>query len=193
MEIPEPSLKPKTTKKRAPLPSARTKQFFQKLGFDIGDTEQKLRIPGRGMITRDLFGFADLVAIHPQLSGSWFIQTTTRPHAANRIQKALINPVLPRLLLGGNRFVVQSWAKQKKKSQTLHWWSKIEALMLGNSLLPFPKADPGLIEDATHIWKVEQDFEEDDLDGVSLFILKDLKQEKIAEVHIEVAINVLEA
>lgn len=45
---------------------ALTRQALEKLGFTVGKVEQRLPMPGRPFgLTRDLFGFADLMAFKP--------------------------------------------------------------------------------------------------------------------------------
>jgi hypothetical protein len=64
-------------------------------------------------IRQDLFGFVDIVAIHPWHAGVLGVQTTTGANMAARITKAKGIPALRTWLLALNRLQVHGWTKKK--------------------------------------------------------------------------------
>lgn len=67
-------------------PTARSLERLRKMGWPAEVVEHRLSIPGMRHVTRDLFGFGDILAI-----GSGFnllIQTTTGSNLAARVTKA---------------------------------------------------------------------------------------------------------
>jgi hypothetical protein len=105
-------------------PTKRTLIFLRKLGF-VAEVVEK-RVPGCG-ISRDLFGIADVLAIHPKQGAVLLIQATTADHFANRLRRVQEQPVLPPLLAAGVR--VEVWAWKKCGGQ---WHVRREALQPGD-------------------------------------------------------------
>lgn len=61
----------------------------------------------------DLFNWIDIVAVSPnQLLG---VQTTTKAHIKERVQKAKGNKALAHWMLAGGRLVVHGWVKRKNR------------------------------------------------------------------------------
>jgi hypothetical protein len=73
-------------------------------------------IPGAN-VRRDLFGFADVLAVHPRDRQFLLVQATTRDHAANRLAKARARPELLAWLKAGGRFEVQGWTRRAGRWQ----------------------------------------------------------------------------
>jgi hypothetical protein len=69
------------------------------------------RLPGC-FITRDLFGFADILAVHPGEHNIMLIQTTTQSNFAKRLRHVREQPAVPMLLDAGVRIEVWAWAKR---------------------------------------------------------------------------------
>jgi hypothetical protein len=61
---------------------------------------------------RDLFGFADLLAVHPRDRLFLLAQTTTAGHLAHRPAKARARPELRDWIRAGGRFEVHGWAQR---------------------------------------------------------------------------------
>jgi hypothetical protein len=78
------------------------------LGF-LADVVER-RLPGC-FITRDLFGFADLLAAHPSERIIMLVQTTTQSNFAKRLRHVREQPALPLLLDAGMRIEVWGWRK----------------------------------------------------------------------------------
>lgn len=62
-------------------------------------------------VTKDLFGFADILAIHPE-KGTLLVQTTSDSHLADRLKKVQAEPLHKTWLLAGrgwHRIEVHGW------------------------------------------------------------------------------------
>lgn len=129
----------KQAKKSRMATMARSKNLLDAYGFIVTEVEQKQRIPGGRMISRDAFGIADILAVYkptsdtwgakktPQNPGTLYVQVTTRDNAADRKKKLALSPHLPVLLLQRNHVCVLSWGQQKEGRATqLRWVPKFE-------------------------------------------------------------------
>ena len=67
-------------------------------------------------IRQDLFGFIDLIAVHPHYPGVLAVQTTTKPNMNARIKKIQANHVSRVWLLAGNEIQVHGWYQQKVRA-----------------------------------------------------------------------------
>lgn len=97
-------------------PTSRSKHLLRELGY-YEDTVERW-IPGAN-IRKDLFGFADILGIHPEY-GAIAVQATTRDNASKRCKKASqLDTLACWLGLGEEypcfRFEVWGWGKIKKK------------------------------------------------------------------------------
>lgn len=125
------------------LPQARSLLWLRKQGFVCESVEKIKRFPNKlkracpvchqqPMITSraDLFGFADILAVHPLLKEVWLLQVTDRAHAANRIAKMTVDPkVAPNVKAAqasGIRTAVHSWALQGDRGTRKRWTLKIQ-------------------------------------------------------------------
>jgi hypothetical protein len=61
---------------------------------------------------RDLFGFADVLAVHPRDGLFLLVQVTTAMHLAGRLAKARRRPELAAWLRAGGRFEVHGWEQR---------------------------------------------------------------------------------
>jgi len=68
-------------------------------------------------IRQDLFGFADIYAIHSQTQDRVFIQTTTRHNMIARKVKIQENKHLRVVLESGHRVVVHGWLQTSLKTR----------------------------------------------------------------------------
>lgn len=69
----------------------------------------------------DLFGFIDLVALHPDELGLLGIQTTTSDNAASRVKKIQANPTAALWVSCGNHLVVHGWRKYAEPIGGKYW------------------------------------------------------------------------
>jgi hypothetical protein len=95
-------------------PTKRTLAHLRKLGY-VADIVER-RLPGC-FITRDLFGFADILAIHPGERVILLVQTTSRDHLAERLRRVRACPALLTLLAAGVRVEIWGWAKRNGRWQ----------------------------------------------------------------------------
>ena len=82
-------------------------------GWTVGVVEQ--RIP-HCFITRDLFGFADLIAISPS-RGIMAVQVTGGGNGPARVKKTRLEPRSAIWLASGGRIQVHDWRKRAKQTQ----------------------------------------------------------------------------
>jgi hypothetical protein len=87
----------------------RTLAYLRKLGF-ITDVVER-RLPGC-FVTRDLFGFADVLGVHPGKRVVLLVQTTTASNFAKRLRHVRDQPALPLLLAAGVRVEIWGWSKR---------------------------------------------------------------------------------
>jgi hypothetical protein len=66
-------------------------------------------------VRRDLFGFADVLAVHPRDRLFLLVQATTVDHVAGRLTKAKARPELAAWLRAGGAFEVQGWTRKEKR------------------------------------------------------------------------------
>ena len=102
-------------------------RYLRKQGFEVWKTEQTVRapnpvVPGTFKIwKRDLFNFADLVAIRETTRGTLYVQTTTVSHQADRIAKVANLPVVQTIVKSGNFVHVHGWAKKGPRGGRKVW------------------------------------------------------------------------
>ena len=91
-------------------PAARTLTYLRRLGFVVDVCERWLPRVNR---RRDLFGFADVLAVHARDRLFLLVQSTTAGHVAHRLQKAKGRPELLAWLKAGGGFEVHGWDKRE--------------------------------------------------------------------------------
>jgi len=89
-------------------PTARTLARLRASGYLADVCERYIAVVQR---RRDLFGFADVLAIRKGESGVLAIQATTRAHVQDRLGKAKARRELVIWLSAGNGFEVWGWYK----------------------------------------------------------------------------------
>lgn len=95
-------------------PTQRSLAHLRKLGYLAAVVEK--RIP-RVFITRDLFGFVDIVALADGVTLA--VQTTSGSNVASRIKKIRASAEFQRVLAAGWRIVVHGWRKAANGRWTL--------------------------------------------------------------------------
>jgi hypothetical protein len=101
----------------------RTLGHLRKLGF-VADVVER-RLPGC-FVTRDLFGFADVLGVHPGDHVVLLVQTTSASNFAKRLRHVRESPALPLLLDAGVRIEVWGWRKCGSR-----WFVRREAIQPG--------------------------------------------------------------
>ena len=117
-------------KKKKESCTARSKEFLEKQGYIVANTEKDQRLPKKNPVTgqvtwivfkQDLFGFGDLIAFHPDKPGCLIVQTTTRDNQASRITKILGIPEHRIIMAAGNQIHVHGWAKVGPRGKAKTW------------------------------------------------------------------------
>ena len=72
-------------------------------------------------IRQDLFGFIDIVAIKPEVSGVLGVQTTTQAHVPDHVEKIITNSNFRTWIDSGNKFVIHGWSKKGAKGKRKVW------------------------------------------------------------------------
>jgi len=98
-------------------PTSRTLAYLRRLGFLADVVERWLpRVDRR----RDLFGFADVLAVHPRDGIFLLVQATALGHVAHRLAKSKSRPELLGWLKAGGRFEVHGWHERGVKRVAVH-------------------------------------------------------------------------
>ena len=69
----------------------------------------------------DLFGFIDIVAVHPKKTGILGVQTTSRANQSTRLIKSRDCKTLEPWLQAQNSFEVHGWAKNGPRGKLKTW------------------------------------------------------------------------
>lgn len=109
-------------------PTQRTLAFLRKRGYIVGITERWNRFAFK---KNDLFGFIDLVAIHPDKPGVLGVQATSRGNVLSRVYKIADLPLVEvdgkkfhaakLWLRTGNRILVIGWGKRGARGKAKRW------------------------------------------------------------------------
>jgi hypothetical protein len=94
-------------------------------GYEAGVVERHLP---NVLVTVDLFGAFNVVAIKADVAGVLGIQTTSGSNHASRARKLLGNATLRTWLAAGNRAEVWSWAKDRRG----RWTCRRAAIVLAD-------------------------------------------------------------
>lgn len=95
-----------------PSPTQRSLDLMRKRGFTVQVVEKWIPQARRRV---DLFGFGDVIAMHPE-SGTVLVQTTSASNMAARVKKISAEPRHRTWLLAGrgwHRIEVHGWRKDK--------------------------------------------------------------------------------
>ena len=93
-------------------PTARTLALLRRSGYLAAVVEKWLPKINR---RRDLFGFADVLAVHPVRREIVLVQTTSASNLASRIAKVKAAAELPGSLAAGVKVHVHGWAGNRLK------------------------------------------------------------------------------
>jgi len=107
------------TSKRAPSPTKLSIDYLRAQGYVVGQVERINRgAATRGIvITHDLFGFADLVAVRADVPGVLLVQVTAGGNGPARERKILSLTASGVCRRAGNRIEVHDWRKRGKLKQ----------------------------------------------------------------------------
>ena len=101
-------------------PTARSMKYLKDRNVPVCRVEQRLPIPGM-FVTKDAFGFGDLLAIFPGSFGITLIQVTSTGNMNSREKK--IRGILEhkKWLAKNGTILLHGWAKQGPRGQRKHW------------------------------------------------------------------------
>jgi len=142
-------------RKKAVTMTKRSLDYLRKHGYVAAVVEQWIRFPKRengkmvfhngqpvmDQTKRDLFNLADIVAIHAPdqhtgiKQGTLFVQSTTIPNQAARIDKIKGVPVAYDILRAGNQIEVHGWAKKGARGARKLWQVTVTKLWLVNGVM----------------------------------------------------------
>ena len=123
-------------------PTQRTLAELRKRGYLAGVVEKWNQY---ARVRQDLWGWVDIVALHPGTEELLFIQTTSTSNAAARVDKILKWPGTPALIALGTKRSVEVWSWRKVVSSSKKgkrdgqerrkvWEVKIDRVMSSSSL-----------------------------------------------------------
>lgn len=105
-------------------PTARSLKWLRDQGWIAGVVEQTIHMPGRPWGNkRDLWGFADVVAVHPT-GRLMFVQITSSGNLAARVTKAKAVAEVALSALGKMvdvRVEFHGWAKRGPRGKVKRW------------------------------------------------------------------------
>lgn len=149
-----------TEKKKRAKPvttTSRSRTWLEKQGFIVALVERTMWFPqringiptGRNIPMKfDCFGFADLVAVHPDIPGTSYIQTTSRDHQAERRQKVIDAVAVPTILKAGNDVYVHGWGKTGARGKRKLWQvSVFKARLNSSGVVVMEEVEEGTIDD----------------------------------------------
>jgi hypothetical protein len=106
-------------------PTSRTLTFLRRQGY-LADVVERF-IPDL-QHKKDLFGVADVLAIHPRDRLVLLVQATTRAHLADRSKRIQARPESAQLLRAGVRVEIWGWGQRDGHWQVLRVPITLEAL-----------------------------------------------------------------
>lgn len=107
--------------------SKRSLQWLRDHGYTAQVVEQNVRYPDKAhpgktiMFKRDLWGFADIAAVHPDMIGTVYVQSTLgMNNKGERMKKIETSPLAP-IVLFGNRVELHIWRKMGARGKRKVW------------------------------------------------------------------------
>ncbi len=111
-------------------PTQRSLAMLRKDGWTVAVVEKWVPYPPPGHRV-DVWGFGDLLAVHPATGETVLIQTTSGPNLAARRTKIESIPEAGLWLECGNTIYLHGWRKTKPRGQTVpHWDCRVEEIKL---------------------------------------------------------------
>lgn len=93
-------------------PTRRTLAYLRSRGFVATVCESWIPKVGK---RRDLFGIADVIAVHPRDRVVLLVQATSLGHVGDRLARVRTRPALLAWLRAGGRFWVVGWGRETPK------------------------------------------------------------------------------
>lgn len=95
-----------------------------KVGYSCGDVEKRLPIPGM-FITKDLFGFIDVIAIKPSV-GIVGVQATSKNCLKDHVDKCASNEEIKKWMASGGHMMMLVWYKRVDGMYFDTWVAKLD-------------------------------------------------------------------
>jgi hypothetical protein len=111
-------------------PTARTLARLRQLGFLADVCERFIAAVQR---KRDLFGVADVIAVHPRDRLMLLVQATSRPHVGDRLKRLQARPETRLLLKTGIAVEVWGWYRSPAGR-----WDVVRVGVEADTLAPVP-------------------------------------------------------
>ena len=107
-------------------PTARSMKWLRDRGFIVCRVEQRLHMPKSPFpITKDAFGFGDLLAADPARCEIYLVQVTSTGNLNKRCEKIHTDPKVSTLALqwlqAGGSIWVHGWAKRGARGKPKRW------------------------------------------------------------------------
>ena len=124
-----------TKRKKPVMLTGRSRKYLEHQGYIVALVERSLDVPKfPGSTERfrnkfDAFGFADLAAVHPDKTGTLFIQVTDHAHRLDRLAKILALRTPKVILQANNRIELHTWKASRKQGRKL-WCLRLQAAHL---------------------------------------------------------------
>jgi hypothetical protein len=127
----------KPKRKKPVMLTGRSRKFLEREGYAVALVERTLNAPtdktnpfAKRFINKfDAFGVADLAAVHPDKTGTLWIQVTDHAHRAEHVEKILAAKHAPTILKAENRIELHCW-KSSKKSGQKRWCLRLQRVTL---------------------------------------------------------------
>ena len=133
----------KKKKRKVGNTAAKTMGWLRKKGYTVAKVERWNPFVG---IRQDLFGFIDLIGIHPDRVGVLGVQTTATSFFDGHKEKLNEKKILPKVrtwLKGNNRVWLFGWAKYWKGQTERKIWAPLveEVVLKKNGKLKYRKVE----------------------------------------------------
>jgi hypothetical protein len=109
----------KPSRKKPFAANLASRKLLEADGWIVGTVEQTVRA-GKVVFKRDLFGFADLLAISPTRKQHMLVQSTAGDSMSNfnaRVKKVNAEPLAALWLASGGRIQIHGWVRRKQKRE----------------------------------------------------------------------------
>lgn len=150
----EPQLAPgeKKPRKKPVMLTGRSRKYLQREGYITALVERTIDVPkfekgkfvGRFINKFDCFGFADVVAVKPDETGTMYLQVTDHTSHSKRVEKIIEAKAAPVILKAGNSIWVHSWKSQKPRGRPKLWRLRREFAVLVSGRVEFRAVEDNL-------------------------------------------------
>jgi hypothetical protein len=114
----------------AMTPCARSMKMLKDRSYIVAKVEQRLQMPNAPFpITRDAFGFGDLLVAAPGI-GIFLVQVTSTANLNAREKKARGIPELRTWLESGGRFWLHGWSKKGPRGKRKTWQLSVREITI---------------------------------------------------------------